>query len=69
MYAAVSNTVVLPAFTRLDGGLYLSVTPSLRTQINVENILNRRYYPLANGNNNITPGAPRALRVFLTTAF
>jgi catecholate siderophore receptor len=69
MYAAISNTVKLPAFTRVDGGLYLSLTESIGAQLNLENILNEKYYPLANGNNNITPGSPRSIRVLLTTGF
>jgi catecholate siderophore receptor len=67
MYAAISNTVKLPAFTRVDGGIYFSLTESLGAQLNLENIFNEKYYPLANGNNNITPGSPRAIRVLLTT--
>ena len=67
MYAAISNTVKLPAFTRVDGGVYFSLTESVGAQLNLENIFNEKYYPLANGNNNITPGSPRAIRVSLTT--
>ncbi len=69
MYAAISNTVKLPAFTRVDGGLYLSLTESVGAQVNLENIFNAKYYPLANGNNNITPGSPRSIRALLTTGF
>jgi catecholate siderophore receptor len=35
----------------------------------VENLLSEDYYAYANGNNNITPGSPRAVRVGLTTRF
>jgi catecholate siderophore receptor len=69
MYAAINNTVKLPAFTRVDGGMYFSLTESVGAQLNLENIFNEKYYPLANGNNNITPGAPRSIRVLLTTGF
>jgi len=69
MYAAISNTVRLPAFTRVDGGIYYSVTDLVSTQLNLENVLDRKYYPLANGNNNITPGAPRSVRLLVTTHF
>ena len=34
-------------------------------QVNVENLFDTRYYATANGNNNITPGAPRTLRAAL----
>lgn len=69
MYAAISNTVKLPAFTRVDGGIYFSLTEAVGAQLNLENIFNERYYPLANGNNNITPGSPRSVRVLVTTGF
>jgi len=68
-YAAISNTVKLPAFTRVDGGIYFSLTEAVGAQLNLENVFNERYYPLANGNNNITPGSPRSVRVLVTTGF
>ncbi len=66
MYAAVDNTVTLPAFTRLDGALFLDLPRRTRAQVNVENVANRRYYATSQGNNNIMPGAPRTLRLSLT---
>jgi len=69
MYAAISNTVKLPAFTRVDGGIYYSLPGGVDTQLNLENLFNEKYYPLANGNSNITPGAPRSVRVLVTTHF
>jgi catecholate siderophore receptor len=63
MYAAIDNTVTLPGFTRVDGALYLSLGRGLRAQMNVENLLDERYYPTSHGNNNIMPGAPRTIRV------
>ena len=69
MYAAINNTVKLPAFSRVDGGIYYFMTDALGAQVNLENIFNTKYYPLANGNNNITPGAPRSIRVSVTTRF
>lgn len=69
MYAAITNTVRLPAFSRVDGGVYYALTDSFGAQLNFENVFNRRYYPLANGNNNITPGAPRSVRLSVKTRF
>jgi catecholate siderophore receptor len=69
MYAAISNTVKLPAFTRVDGAIYYTLTNTVGLQANLENLFSERYYPLANGNNNITPGSPRAVRFLLTTRF
>jgi catecholate siderophore receptor len=66
MYAAIDNTVVLPAYTRLDGGLFFTLRPDVRAQVNIENITNRLYYPTSQGNNNIMPGAPRTVRISLS---
>ena len=67
MFASIDNTVTLPAFTRVDGALFLAATPHVRLQLNVENLLDRRYYATSHGNNNILPGAPRSLKLSVTT--
>jgi catecholate siderophore receptor len=66
MYAAVDNAVTLPAFTRADAALFLGLPGSLRAQLNVENLLDARYFATAQGNNNILPGAGRTVRFSLT---
>lgn len=63
VYAALDNAVVLPAFTRYDAGLYISLPAHSRLQVNMENLLGASYYATAHGNNNIMPGAPRTLKV------
>ncbi len=68
-FVATDNLVALPAFARVDTALFVRLTPRVRAQINVENLLDERYYSSAHNNNNITPGSPRALRVSLTTGF
>ncbi len=65
MFAAIDNTVTLPAFTRLDGAIFLTLAPSVRAQLNVENLLDRRYYATAHSNNNIMPGSSRRIRIGL----
>lgn len=67
VFAAIDNTVTLPAFTRADAAVYLRVARGLSVQANVENLLDERYYPTSHGNNNIMPGASRTLRLSLTT--
>ncbi|HEX8851469.1 MAG TPA: TonB-dependent siderophore receptor [Gemmatimonadaceae bacterium] len=62
-WAAIDNTVTLPAFTRLDGAIFLELPASLHLQLNVENIADARYYPTSQGNNNILPGSPRLWRL------
>jgi catecholate siderophore receptor len=68
-FAAIDNKVTLPAFTTIDAASFLSLGYGLRAQLNVENLANRRYYPTAQGNNNISPGAPRSFRVSLGAEF
>ncbi|AMW05757.1 TonB-dependent receptor [Gemmatimonas phototrophica] len=64
-YAAIDNSVVLPAFTRLDAAMFLSLPRGLTAQLNVENLADSRIYATSHGNNNIMPGAPRTFRVTL----
>lgn len=69
VYAAIDNAVTLPDFTRLDGAVFVTVARGVRAQANVENLLNRAYFPTAYNNSNITPGAPRTVRLSVTTGF
>jgi catecholate siderophore receptor len=69
MFAAADNAVELPGFTRVDAGVYYTPNERLRMQLNVENILDERYYPNAHHNNNITPGSPPAVRATVTASF
>jgi len=66
MFAAIDNTVTLPGFTRLDAAAFVTLSETLRAQVNIENLLDARYYPTSHGNNNIAPGAPRTVRFSLT---
>jgi len=69
-FAAVDNTVTLPAFTRADGALFYSFRDNKsRLALNVENMFDKKYYPTVDGNNNISPGSPRAVRLTLLTSF
>lgn len=69
MFTSTSNAVLLPAYTRTDAALYYAVNAQLRLQLNVENLTDKKYYLYANGDNNITPGSPRAYRLSLHTQF
>ena len=69
MYAAIDNTVTLPAFTRYDGALFVALPFRTRAQLNVENVLDTRYYATSQGNNNIMPGASRTVRLSLSADF
>jgi catecholate siderophore receptor len=66
-FTSFNNSVTLPAFWRVDGGIYYAFPDrKTRLQFNVENIFNRRYYPTVDGDNNISPGAPLNARVTLS---
>ena len=69
MYAAIDNSVTLPAFTRYDGALFVASRSTARAQLNVENVLDSRYYATSQGNNNIMPGASRTVRLSLSADF
>jgi catecholate siderophore receptor len=69
MFAAIDDAVVLPGYTDVDAALYVALTPRLRLQANVENVFDRIYYVNADNNTNISPGAPRSLRIALSAHF
>jgi catecholate siderophore receptor len=49
--------------------MFFVVSEKVRTQLNVENLLDQGYFLNADNNNNITPGGPRAVRVSFSTRF
>ncbi len=69
LFTATDNSVVLPSYVRVDAAAYWALSARFGAQLNLENLLGEEYYAFANGNNNITPGSPRALRVGVTTRF
>jgi catecholate siderophore receptor len=69
MFAAVDNAVVLPGYTRADAAVFFSITEKWRLQANFQNLFDMQYYLNADGNNNISPGAPRGARVALIARF
>jgi catecholate siderophore receptor len=69
VFAAIDNTVVLPAWTRVDVAGFFNLTTRIRAQVNIENLLDEGYHFYAHSNTNITPGSPRAVRFALTTNF
>jgi len=61
-YATISNAVKLPGYARLDAALYYRLPGGVEAQINVENLFGAHYFPTANADNNIAPGAPRTVK-------
>ena len=69
MFATISDTVTLPGYVRADAAAYVTLTKDLRLQVNLENALDEAYFVNADSNTNISPGAPRTLRVAITAGF
>jgi catecholate siderophore receptor len=67
-YTSFTNQVVLPAYLRADGVVSYH-TGRYRIQLNAENLLAARYYPTANGDNNISPGSPRNVNLSVRVGF
>jgi catecholate siderophore receptor len=68
-YATISNQVTLPAYARLDAALYYTLAAGVAAQVNAENLLGAHYFPTANADNNIAPGAPRTLKASIGYRF
>jgi catecholate siderophore receptor len=68
-FATSDDTVRLPAFVRFDAAIYFKLNETWRAQLNVENIFNTGYWASADGNNNISPGAARTVRLSARATF
>lgn len=69
MFAAIDNTVVLPGYTRVDAAAYFRLSEKWKLQAHLDNAFNQKYYLNADGNNNISPGSPRGIRISLIAGF
>ncbi|MFZ2855579.1 MAG: TonB-dependent siderophore receptor, partial [Rhodocyclaceae bacterium] len=55
IYTSTSNAVKLPAFTRADGAVFYNFADNkTRLALNVENLFDKKYYPTAHNDNNIS---------------
>ncbi|MDN2783622.1 TonB-dependent receptor, partial [Campylobacter jejuni] len=43
LYSSTANTTVLPSFTRFDGALFYRFNKQYRLQLNVENLIEKKY--------------------------
>ena len=64
-FTTISNATVLPSYTRLDVAAFFRVSDQFELQLNVENLTNTRYFPVAHNDNNISTGAPLNARLTL----
>lgn len=68
-FASVDNAVKIKGYNRFDGAIYYKINKNLKSQINVENIFNKKYYSTAHNNNNLQPGSTRAFKANLVYDF
>jgi catecholate siderophore receptor len=68
-FASSDDSVRLPGFVRFDAAVYAKIDEMWRVQLNVENIFNKGYWATADGNNNISPGQPRTVRLTAIAKF
>ncbi len=57
-FADNGNSVTLPSYVRVDTSAYYNFSESFRVQLNIENLLDKEYFPNSHTANNITVGAP-----------
>jgi len=68
-FASSDDSVRLPGYVRFDGGVFAKIDEHWKAQLNIENIFNKGYWASADGNNNISPGQPRTIRLKATATF
>jgi catecholate siderophore receptor len=68
-FATISNLVELPAYTRIDAAVFFKLTDIIDAQVNVENLTNVTYFPVAHNDANISTGAPINARFTIKVRF
>ncbi len=68
-FASSDDSVRLPGFVRVDAAVYAKIDEMWRVQLNIENIFNKGYWATADGNNNLSPGQPRTVRLTAIAKF
>ncbi|BEV02582.1 TonB-dependent siderophore receptor [Novosphingobium olei] len=69
MFTTISNTVRLPAWTRVDAAVFYELNDRLSLQLNFENLFDTDYFPSAHTDNNITTGKPINARLTVRAKF
>jgi catecholate siderophore receptor len=68
-FATISNATRLPSYTRIDGAIFYKLTDKIEAQVNIENLTDKTYFPVAHNDNNISTGAPLNARFTLIAKF
>ena len=59
----------VPSFTRVDAAAYYKLSDDLRLQVNIENLLDKEYYPHSYSSHQFTVGAPINATVSISGRF
>jgi catecholate siderophore receptor len=68
-FASSDDSVRLPGFVRFDGAIFAQINETWKAQLNIENIFDKGYWASADGNNNISPGQGRTVRLTAIAKF
>lgn len=68
-FVSEDNSVEVPSYTRVDAAAYYQLSDATRIQLNVENLLDKEYFPDAHNNNNISTGKPLNATLSVTMDF
>lgn len=68
-YITNNEGAELPSYVRVDAAAYCKISENLRLQVNVENLLDKNYYPNAHSTHQATVGAPINARFAITGRF
>ena len=60
---------IVPSYVRVDAAAYYQINNDLRLQVNIENLLDKDYYPHAYGTHQFTVGAPLNATVSISGSF
>ena len=62
-------TIELPSYARVDAAMRYDFSDNFAVQLNVENVLDRNYFPNSHNNDNISVGAPVNARLNFVSRF
>ena len=60
---------IVPSYLRVDAAAYYKINDNLRLQVNIENLLDKDYFPHAYGTHQFTVGAPINATVSISGSF
>ena len=64
-----ANTITLPGYVRVDLAARYDFSENFGVQLNVENLLDRDYFPNSHNDDNIGVGAPISARLTFSARF